>query len=170
MNEQLLPQAQSRTRIPTHLLPVEIRIENLSKSFGNHRVFLDGINLVVFRGEMIAIVGGSASGKTTLLRQIIGLLYPEVGRVLVADHEAEGSPLVELATINAAGMERLQWHWAVVTFHGGMLRNCKTNSWHSTAKTFSHSCEELPYWALTSGPAEVHVQSSAGDSCSGVGT
>jgi ABC-type histidine transport system ATPase subunit len=48
---------------------VEIRIENLHKSFGNHRV-LDGINLEVRSGEIIAIVGGSGNGKSTLLRQI----------------------------------------------------------------------------------------------------
>ena len=98
---------------------VEIRIEDVYKSFGSHRV-LDGINLVVNSGEMIAVVGGSGSGKTTLLRHIIGLEHPDRGRVLLADHESEGSPLVDLATLNAVGMERLQRHWAVV-FQGNAL-------------------------------------------------
>jgi len=52
---------------------------------------------------MIAIVGGSGSSKTTLLRHIIGLEQPDRGRALVADHESEGSPLVDLATLDAAG-------------------------------------------------------------------
>jgi phospholipid/cholesterol/gamma-HCH transport system ATP-binding protein len=87
--------------------------------FGSHRV-LDGINLEVRSGEMLAIVGGSGNGKSTLLRQIIGLDHPDRGRVLVADHESDGSPLVDLATLNTAGMESLERHWAVV-FQGNAL-------------------------------------------------
>ena len=98
---------------------VEIRIENLYKSFGSRPV-LDGINLEVRTGEMLAIVGGSGNGKSTLLRLITGLDHPEQGRVLVADHESQGSPLVDLATLNTAGMERLERHWAVV-FQGNAL-------------------------------------------------
>jgi phospholipid/cholesterol/gamma-HCH transport system ATP-binding protein len=99
--------------------PVEIRVESLGKSFDGNCA-LDGINLEVNRGESVAVVGGSGSGKTTLLRSIIGLIQPDKGRVLVADHESEGSPLQDLATLDAKGMERLQRHWAVV-FQGNAL-------------------------------------------------
>src|ERR1700752_4424649 len=92
---------------------VEIRVENLYKSFGSRRG-LEGINLAVRSGEMIAVVGGSGKGKSTLLRQIIGLDHPDRGRVLVADHESDGSPLVDLATLKPAGMESLERHWGVV--------------------------------------------------------
>jgi len=117
MSEQLSPHAQNRgmTQPPS----IEIRIENLYKSFGTHRV-LDGINLEVHRGEMIAVVGGSGSGKTTLLRHIIGLDRPDRGRVLIADHESEGSLLVDLATLDVVAMARLQRHWGVV-FQGNAL-------------------------------------------------
>jgi len=98
---------------------VEIRIENLSKSFGSRRV-LNGVNLEVRSGEMVAIVGGSGNGKSTLLRQIIRLAHPDGGRVLVADHESDDSPLVDLATLNTAGMESFERHWAVV-FQGNAL-------------------------------------------------
>lgn len=104
--------------------PIEIRIENLYKSFGDHRV-LDGISLEVQSGEMVAIVGGSGNGKSTLLRQIVGLDHPDAGRVLVADHESAGSPLVDLATLNESGMERLERHWAVV-FQGNALLSGRT--------------------------------------------
>jgi phospholipid/cholesterol/gamma-HCH transport system ATP-binding protein len=119
-----MPQAQPQNRGATPSPPVEIRIQNLYKSFGSRRV-LDGINLEVDRGEMIAIVGGSGTGKSTLLRLTVGLDQPDRGRILVADHETDGSPLVDLATLNAAGMERLERHWAVV-FQGNALLSGRT--------------------------------------------
>ena len=103
---------------------VEIRIENLSKSFGSHRV-LDGINLEVRSGDMLALVGGSGNGKSTLLRQIIGLDHPDEGRVLIANHEAKDSPLADLATQQSAGMESLERHWGVV-FQGNALLSGQT--------------------------------------------
>ena len=69
---------------------------------------------------MIAIVGGSGTGKTTLLRHIVGLEHPDQGRVLLADHESVGSPLVDLATLDPETMERIERHWAVV-FQGNAL-------------------------------------------------
>lgn len=120
MSEQLLPKAEKQAQKTTLSRPVEIRIENLYKSFGSRRV-LDGITLDVFRGEMIAIVGGSGSGKSTLLRHIIGLEQPDRGHVLVADHESPVSPLADLGTLDTAGMKRLQVHWAVVFQGNGLL-------------------------------------------------
>lgn len=119
VREQPLAQISSANRASALGSPVEIRIENLYKAFGDRDV-LDGINLEVHRGEMTALVGGSGSGKTTLLRHTIGLDRPDKGRVLIADHESQGSPLVDLGTLDAAGMERLQRHWAVV-FQGNAL-------------------------------------------------
>ena len=120
MSEQLLPQVQTQSRGAGLSPPLEIRIENLYKSFGVRSV-LDGINLEVRSGEIVAIVGGSGNGKSTLLRHIIGLVQPDRGRVLLADHESKGSPLVDLATLNAAGMERLARHWAVVFQSNALL-------------------------------------------------
>jgi phospholipid/cholesterol/gamma-HCH transport system ATP-binding protein len=97
----------------TDAQPLEIRVEDLHKSFGPHPI-LQGIELQIHRGEIVAIVGRSGSGKTVLLDHIIGRLKPDRGRVLLADHESPDSPLVDLNTLDEAGLDRLRMHWAVV--------------------------------------------------------
>lgn len=61
---------------------IYIKVEGLTKSFGSQKV-LDGVNLEVRRGELLAIVGGSGAGKSVLLKHLIGLLDPDEGSVQV---------------------------------------------------------------------------------------
>lgn len=56
--------------------PIEIRCENIRKSFGS-RVVLSGVDLVIRRGEMVAIVGGSGCGKTVLLEHMFAAMWPD---------------------------------------------------------------------------------------------
>ena len=58
-----------------------IRWEGLWKAFGPKRIFED-LNLEVKRGETLTIIGGSGSGKSVMLKCLIGLLYPDRGRVM----------------------------------------------------------------------------------------
>lgn len=59
-----------------------ISIREVVVSYGGRRV-LDRINLDIVRGETMVLLGGSASGRSTLLRHIIGLERPQSGEVLV---------------------------------------------------------------------------------------
>jgi len=59
-----------------------IEIVKLTKSFGARTVLSD-VNLSVEKGESMVILGGSGSGKTVLLRCIIGLMRPEIGHVSI---------------------------------------------------------------------------------------
>lgn len=68
-----------------------IEIYNLHKSFGNKKV-LDGINLQIEKGETIVIIGRSGSGKSVLIKHIVGLLIPDEGYVKV-----EGMQVDELS-------------------------------------------------------------------------
>lgn len=59
-----------------------IVVEGLTSCFGETTI-LENVNLKVFRGEILCIVGGSGCGKSTLLKQMIGLIRPDAGRVMV---------------------------------------------------------------------------------------
>lgn len=63
-----------------------IKIRDLHKSFGDHHV-LKGIRLEVRRGKIRVILGASGSGKTVLMKHIIGLLKPDAGEVWVDDQD-----------------------------------------------------------------------------------
>lgn len=112
MNENRLP-CESDGEADPPRGPQEIRVEDLHKAFGGNAV-LCGVDLDVHRGEIVAIVGRSGSGKTVLLDHIIGQLKPDRGRVLVANHELPGAPLIDLATLDEEGMDAIRLHWAVV--------------------------------------------------------
>jgi phospholipid/cholesterol/gamma-HCH transport system ATP-binding protein len=61
-----------------------IEIRNLHKSFGAKHV-LTGVNLRVEKGESMVVIGGSGSGKSVLLKHIIGILKPDEGNILIDD-------------------------------------------------------------------------------------
>lgn len=63
-------------------LTVKIRVVNLHKSFGGKEV-LRGVHLEVRQGESMVVIGGSGSGKTVLIKCIIGLVRPDQGEIHV---------------------------------------------------------------------------------------
>ena len=82
--------------------PVEpvVQIDKLwsvFRSAGQQAVIHKDIDLVIGAGELLSIVGGSGSGKTVLLRQILGLETPAQGSVMVL-----GKPAAELGDAGAA--------------------------------------------------------------------
>jgi phospholipid/cholesterol/gamma-HCH transport system ATP-binding protein len=66
-----------------------IRIRGLHKRFGEHQV-LKGIDLDVPTGSTVVILGGSGSGKSVLMKHMIGLLRPDEGTVEVAGQDITG--------------------------------------------------------------------------------
>ncbi len=69
-------------------LETVISIKDLTKSFGNNLV-LNGITIDINRGETIAVLGRSGSGKSVLIKIISGLLKPDTGSVSVLGKEVE---------------------------------------------------------------------------------
>jgi len=75
-----------------------IAVENLHKSFGSQKV-LDGVTLAMKRGETLAVLGRSGTGKSVLLRLIIGLEKPDSGSVRIHGQDIAGLALDQLADI-----------------------------------------------------------------------
>ena len=75
--------------------PVAIRVADLRKSFGTHEV-LKGVSLTARQGDVVAIIGGSGSGKSTMLRCINFLETPSAGRIEIGGEAVamrpDGSP------------------------------------------------------------------------------
>lgn len=67
----------------------KIQLNDVHKAFGP-KVVLDGIDLSVARGESVVIIGGSGTGKSVLLKCILGLLRPERGSIRIDGKEVVG--------------------------------------------------------------------------------
>ncbi|MBI5789783.1 MAG: ABC transporter ATP-binding protein [Candidatus Schekmanbacteria bacterium] len=63
-----------------------IKLEEVYKSFGDNHV-LRGANLHVKRGESLVVIGGSGTGKSVILKHVIGLLSPDQGKVFIDGQE-----------------------------------------------------------------------------------
>jgi putative spermidine/putrescine transport system ATP-binding protein len=72
-------------------MPAYLSIQDLSVSYGATRV-LDHVSLDVERGEMIALLGSSGCGKTTLLRSIAGFVLPDEGTIKVGGKDITRLP------------------------------------------------------------------------------
>jgi len=73
----------------------EVIIQDLSKSFGSNKVLHD-VNLTVKAGSALAVIGGSGSGKSVLLKSIIGLIPPDKGsKVMLDDKDYTFTPITQ---------------------------------------------------------------------------
>jgi phospholipid/cholesterol/gamma-HCH transport system ATP-binding protein len=78
---------------PTSPRP-KIRIRDLRKSFGS-KVVLDGLDLDIADGESVVVIGGSGTGKSVLLKCIIGLMEPDSGVIEIDGENVVGLPRSE---------------------------------------------------------------------------
>lgn len=96
--------------------PPVIDVQNLTNAFGT-QVVHDGLNFEARQGEIVGIVGGSGSGKSVLLRSIIGLQTPKSGQVYIM-----GRDITRMRKQDKMQMQRL---WGVL-FQSGALFSSMT--------------------------------------------
>ncbi|AFX99232.1 ABC transporter family protein [Candidatus Endolissoclinum faulkneri L2] len=90
---------------------IKLRIRNLKKSFGSKMV-LNGINLDICEGKSLVVIGASGSGKSVLLKCIIGLIRPDSGVI-----EIDGKNVISLPRYE----REAYMHKFGVLFQGGAL-------------------------------------------------
>jgi energy-coupling factor transport system ATP-binding protein len=95
--EGLRPRAPAFLRRTAISGPAAIEVRGLRHVYDTGHVALDGVDLRIRRGELVALVGRNGSGKTTLAKHLNGLLAPTAGEVRVHGRRIDGLPLEELA-------------------------------------------------------------------------
>jgi phospholipid/cholesterol/gamma-HCH transport system ATP-binding protein len=75
-----------------------IEFRQVVKAF-NDQVVLDGVSFRIARGETKLIMGASGSGKSTILKLILGLIRPEAGRILIEDRDISGLDEKQLGAV-----------------------------------------------------------------------
>jgi len=73
---------------------IKIKVRGLKKAFGR-KVVLDGIDLDVGAAQSLVVIGGSGTGKSVLLKCILGLLKPDAGSIEIDGQEVTGLPGAE---------------------------------------------------------------------------
>jgi phospholipid/cholesterol/gamma-HCH transport system ATP-binding protein len=89
-----------------------VRLDDVHKAFGD-RVVLDGLTFEVAPAESLVVIGGSGTGKSVLLKHIIGLLQPDSGRVMV-----DG---VDLATLDYRQITRFRRRFGMAFQEGALF-------------------------------------------------
>ena len=69
-----------------------LKLDQITTYYGQMRI-LEGISIEVGGGELVCLLGGNASGKSTTLKTILGLVRPRSGRVLLAGEDVTGWPV-----------------------------------------------------------------------------
>lgn len=80
----LTANGKTKERQSAALSNVMIQVRDLKKAFGDNKV-LDGVSFDVFKGETVSVIGPSGTGKSTLLRTIIGLEKADAGEIRIGN-------------------------------------------------------------------------------------
>lgn len=116
-----------------------IRICGLVNQFGDQRIH-DHLNLEIYRGEVLGIVGGSGTGKSVLLHSILGLHQPNAGEIIFMG--------TDLANSGDCDLGLCQSSWGVLFQNGALfssltvLENIQVPIWERT-QIDRHTSEEL---------------------------
>jgi len=99
-----------------HNKKIVIEVSNLRKSF-NGNLILKDINFKLFEGESLAIIGASGSGKSVLLKNIIGLLTPDNGSIKINN--------INIVNLPRVAKQNLLLELGITFQHGALFDSLK---------------------------------------------
>ncbi len=102
----------TRETAATQTREIVISVRDLVVQFGDHKV-MDGLNLDVFRGEVLGFVGGSGQGKSVLLRTILGLVQKRSGAIRLFGQDRD--------TLAPSQLRLLEQRWGVLFQNGALF-------------------------------------------------
>lgn len=143
-----------------------LKIENLHKYFmhGKHTVKAnDGVNLMVSPGQVVGLLGHNGAGKSTLVNQIIGLLRPDEGKILLAGINAVENPaqvrrfasVQAQANVPITGLTPRKAIELVGRIRGGEKLAIKARTNHLIDVLELHEWADLPSQKLSGGVARL---------------
>ena len=106
---------------------MHIQLENVCKSFGPKHV-LNGLSLSVEKGKSLVVIGGSGTGKSVMLKSILGIITPDSGSIKIAGEEVTG--------LKGEARERFLSRFGML-FQGGALFD-SISVWENVAFGLTH--------------------------------
>lgn len=102
-----------------------LELENITKSYSNH-VAVDDLSLAVPQGSIYGFIGPNGSGKTTTIRMIMNILYPDRGIIRIFGKEHTGSHLDRIGYLpEERGLYRKMKVKELISFYGELKRVAK---------------------------------------------
>ena len=83
-------------------------VNNLTKKFGDN-IAVNGVSFTINDGEIFSLIGPNSSGKTTIVKSIVGLLQPSEGSIMVGDFDVAKNPLESKSQIGYIPDEPSIW-------------------------------------------------------------
>lgn len=117
-----------------------LKTENLGVAYGDLQV-LHGIDIVVYPGEIVAVLGANGAGKTTLLQAISGLLRVCQGKVLFNDQDLAILPAYKLAEMGLAHVPQGRGIFTTLS----VLDNLSVGAWNPRGKSARNKSIELVF-------------------------
>ena len=98
-----------------------LEIRNLTNRYGRDVVH-DGLDLDIYAGEILGLVGGSGTGKSVLVRSILGLTRPQSGTIIFKDPDVNADqPAFDIMKLGKPDLLKLQRQWGVLFQHGALF-------------------------------------------------
>lgn len=115
-----------RTSLKTDLTSAGVHLENVTFGYKKNETILKNINAKIYPGEIVALIGSSGEGKTTLIRLLLSLIYPDNGDTFITNDQ-------EKIKINAASRKLISYvPQGNTLFSGTIADNLRLGSAHAS--------------------------------------